>query len=238
MYLNKFSTQLFIQFFFIILQFSLYICCYYYYFNNILCFFASFLPVNFIKNFIFTNVFDFIYLKTIVIVSCAVISSIPTLLIASYIYFLPSLYNFERHKSFFYIKIYVLYNICCLWIFLTIIIKSMLVLLLTTNTLTHLYNISFEPRIDLYIYTILKILYIYIILIHYFFIFGCLIHCKIIKISTLLNFRKVIIILLGLLSILITPPDFFTFLYVYTPLFIIFENIILINIVYKFLYSF
>lgn len=235
---NKFSNQLFLQVTFISIQFILYISCFFYYFNNLLFFFSRFLPDILIKNFIFTDIIDFLYLKTFVIISCSFISIIPVLLINIYIYILPSLYVFEKKNSMYTFLIYMGYNLIGIYILINYILKTIITSLVITDTLYYSYTITFEPRIDLYIYTILKILYLYIILINSLFIFSILINLQIITFSNIIKYRKLIILFLGLISIIITPPDFYTFIYLYIPLTLILELVILYNLIKKILYSF
>lgn len=235
---NKFSNQLFLQLTFISIQFILYISCFFYYFNNLLFFFSTFLPDILINNFIFTNIIDFLYLKTFVIISCSFISIIPVLIINIYIFILPSLYIFEKKNSMYLLLIYICYNVVCVYILINCCLKTIITSLVITDTLAYSYTITFEPRIDLYIYTILKILYIYIILINSLFIFSIFINLQIISFSNIIRYRKLIILFLGIISILITPPDFYTFIYIYIPLTLILELVILYNLIKKILYSF
>ena len=233
MFLKYLSNILYI-YIYIFIQFFLFLFLYFYYFNVIILFFFNFLINYNINYFIFTNIFDLILIKFIIIINCSLFSIFPYFLIYFYCYIISSLYEKEYKqlkKNIFFYLTYLLINF---YIFYKIIlIKCIFIFLSSTNSLNYLYTISFEPKIDLYYYFILKIFFFYIFMIHIPYILYFLIKLNIIKFKTLIEYKKLIIIIILMLSLNITPPDLGSFIYLFILICVFLELFIYFNLFLK-----
>jgi sec-independent protein translocase protein TatC len=231
-YLQLHLFELKYNFFIIFITFSyLFIISYYFSDQLIYLFVNNLLNKNMLKYFIFTNITEIFITNIFISIFISTFISIQLSILLFWFFLLKGLYKFENFK---FIKFYIFFffiNLFIINIIFTNIIPHIWDFLLSLNfSNLYLLTIYFEPKINNYFNFIFSSFsYIFIIFI-YFFLFFFLISNNIFKINIIINLRKFFYLKIILLSALITPPDMFNFLLIYSLFILIFEIFIYISL--------
>lgn len=204
----------------------------YLYSNQIIFLFTNILLNKIIlKYFIFTNITEIF--MTNFYLSFSISSILMSQLFCFQIWFF--LYKgFFKYENFKLIKFYILYIFFNIFILIFIFIKiipNIWFFLININIKSNfLFNIYFEPRINNYFLFILQLyLYLYLLFLYFFIFFYILIYF-ILHINTIIKLRKIFYLKFLLISLLITPPEINTQIFLFLIFIIIFEFLIFIYI--------
>nr|AEP41302.1 SecY [Phytophthora pseudosyringae] len=219
--------------FFIILITFFYLFLISYYFSDQLIYLLvnNLLTKNMLKYFIFTNITEILITNIFISIFISVFISIQLSILLIWFFLSKGLYKYENFFFFKFYIIFIIFNFLKIKVIFTNIIPYIWNFLLNLNfSNLYLLTIYFEPKINNYFdFIFSSFSYIFIIFIYFFFLIF-LIFTNIFQIKIIINFRKFFYLQIILLSILITPPEIFNFLFIFFVFLFIFEIFIYILI--------
>jgi len=185
-----------------------------------------------LKYFIFTSITEIFTTNMHISIFVSLFISIQILIIQFWFFLSPGLYKIENYKIFYFYLIFIIFNIITIFfIFIKIIPNIWYFFINMDFSNKYLFNIYFEPKLNNYFNFLFSLFFsIYLIFI-YFLILFYLIFINLLKIKTIIKFRKIFYLKFLIISIFIAPPDIINQLIIIIFLFFIFE-------IYIYLYLF
>lgn len=162
--------------------------------------------------FILTDIPEIFYIKILISFYVSVLLSLLINCLNFWIFLAPGLYKKENYFIlkflFIYFIFFFFFNILSITKLIPYIVNFLLEF--ENNSNNFLYNIYIEPKLSNYLNISIKFLLIINIFIQYPFFILVLLFLKIIKLNNLIKNRKLIYFQILILSLLITPPEFWT----------------------------
>ncbi len=186
----------------------------------------------YIKYFIFTDLTEAFYTSINISLFFSLYIILPVLFYQLWCFFIPSKFEKKRKKinSIFFI---ILFIIICSFLFVYfVLLPKFCFFFVTFQINTNLLNIQLEARIQSYVQIVSKL---YILSTFFFLqplIFFYTIKYKYIKLTYLTKIRKKIFFCLLILFSIISPPEFFTMIYLTLFFFIFIEFLFLLGFFY------
>ena len=184
--------------------------------------------------FIFTNLIEIfiMYLKILLIISLYLI--IPFILYQIWLFLVPGLYLYEKVslKYFFYLIILTLCLGITIAYYLIIPIAWKFFISFETKG-QNLFSIHYEAKINEYLMLILNILLTISFCFQFPLYILLLINFNILDISWFYKKRKIAYILILIFAAIISPPDLFSQILLFTPLIILYELTIFYSLLFK-----
>ena len=208
--------------------FYLFLICYYFSDELIYLSVQILVKKNMLKFLIFTNITEIFVTNFFLSFVISFFISIQLFIIQFWFFISKGLYKRENLN---FIKFYIIFLIFNIFIILTILIKIIpniwLFFLSLSFSNQTVFNIYFEPKLSNYFnFIFFSFTYLYIIFL-YFFIFFYLVLNNIIKIKLVIFLRKLFYFQFLIIATLISPPDFYYQLFIFSYLIIFFEIFII-----------
>lgn len=187
------------------------------------------------KYFIVTDLIELFYLKLYLSMTLSFYIALLCILFQSWFFCAPGLYKSENKIIFmllvsFLITILILFYIIFsfliphLWFFFTNVDKK---------SYSFIFNIFFEPKLDIYVFFILKTIFLIILMFQYPFAIIVGLSLNIITLQQLTKFRKLFYLKILLIASIMAPPDVWSQISIFSLLFIFIELILLIFFICK-----
>jgi sec-independent protein translocase protein TatC len=174
---------------------------------------------------IFTNISDAFYTNLQIAFIFGFISSLPIFLINSFFYLIPGLYSYEKNNI---IYLYILSTFCFIYINILcyyFLIPSLWNFFLNAQLVgsISLIEITYEGRVNEYITLIVYFLGFFNLIFQFPLIMYSFIKLSLINLEILQSLRKIIYFIFLIVAAGLSPPDVFSQLLIFTPIFIIYE---------------
>lgn len=239
-YLNELKFRVSYIFFSILFNF----CVYFTFSKEIL--FLIIKPLLAINNnqnlnyFIFTNMSDvlFIYIKVSLII--ALISSIPVIFFQFWFFLIGGLYNYEKNFLFFIFVIFLVLSFILFILFHNYIISFIWFFFINfeLNNSNSLFGVYYEANIMDYVGFIFYIYFVLFSLLIFPLIMIFFIHFEILTLNFFIIYRKYFYTLFLILSGIFSPPDILSQIFIAIIFYIIYELILILNLVVTKYYNF
>jgi sec-independent protein translocase protein TatC len=190
--------------------------------------------INF-SYFIFTEMSEVIYIYFYISIVVSFLITFFILLCHVWFFLIEGLYKFEKNLLIFFIffnfNIYILYFLILYYFFIPFFWVFFLNFELTSSNF--IFGIYYEARINDYIFFMLNIFFIFILFLTLPIFLVCLLYFNILKIKTLIKYRRHFIIIVFIFGGVLTPPDVFSQFLIAIPTLFFYEFIIFFKILFN-----